>query len=78
MTIQAIADRYVDVTEFANGIGIHLQTVQRLIRQGTLPAVKPAIFGGRKNLIERSVYEQWKANYDARPGRKSYPGELPS
>ena len=76
MTIADVQDRYVTTTEFARGVGIHLVSVERLVHQGRIPVVRPAIFGGNRKFIERSVYEQWKANYDPTPGRKRFPGEI--
>jgi excisionase family DNA binding protein len=77
MTIDDARDRYVTTTEFARGLGIHLVSVERLVHQGRIPVVRPAIFGGHRKFIERTVYEHWKANYSNRPGRKQYPGQVP-
>ena len=57
---------YLDLVEAARVLGIHPQSLRRLIKQKKVPAV---LFGG-KYLIERDKLEMFKANYDRRPGRK--------
>ena len=57
---------YVDLVDAARVLGIHPQSLRRLIKQKKVPAV---MFGG-KYLIERDKLEMFKANYDRRPGRK--------
>ena len=57
---------YLDLVEAAGELGIHPQSLRRLIKQKRVPAV---IFAG-KYLIERDKLEMFKANYDPRPGRK--------
>ncbi len=47
-------------------LNIHPESVRRLIRQGNLPAYKPA----NKWLMERDVLEQFTETYDGRPGAK--------
>ena len=59
-------DNYMDLVEAARILGIHPQSLRRLIKQKKVPAV---IFAG-KYLIERDKLEMFKANYDPRPGRK--------
>lgn len=59
-------DNYMDLVEAARILGIHPQSLRRLIKQRKVPAV---IFAG-KYLIERDKLEMFKANYDPRPGRK--------
>ena len=48
------------------GLGIHPQSLRRLIKQRKVPAV---LFAG-KYLIQRDKLEMFKSNYDPRPGRK--------
>ena len=57
---------YLDLVEAARELGIHPQSLRRLIKQKRVPAV---LFAG-KYLIERDKLEMFKANYDPRPGRK--------
>jgi excisionase family DNA binding protein len=57
---------YLDLVEAARELGIHPQSLRRLIKQKKIPAV---LFAG-KYLIERDKLEMFKANYDPRPGRK--------
>ncbi|MYI82841.1 MAG: helix-turn-helix domain-containing protein [Chloroflexi bacterium] len=59
-------DDYLDLVEAARELGIHPQSLRRLIKQKRVPAV---LFAG-KYLIERDKLEMFKANYDPRPGRK--------
>ncbi len=58
---------YLDLVESARILGIHPQSLRRLIKQKKVPAV---LFAG-KYLIERDKLEMFKSNYDARPGRKA-------
>jgi len=48
-------------------LNIHPQSLRRLIKQKKVPAV---LFAG-KYLIERFQLDQFKSNYDPRPGRKA-------
>ena len=59
-------DDYLDLVEAARELGIHPQSLRRLIKQQRVPAT---LFAG-KYLIERHKLEMFKANYDPRPGRK--------
>ena len=59
-------DNYLDLVEAARVLGIHPQSLRRLIKQKKVPAT---LFAG-KYLIERDKLEMFKANYDPRPGRK--------
>ncbi|MEE8337721.1 MAG: helix-turn-helix domain-containing protein [Dehalococcoidia bacterium] len=59
-------DDYLDLVEAARELGIHPQSLRRLIKQKRVPAM---MFAG-KYLIERDKLEMFKANYDPRPGRK--------
>lgn len=58
---------YLFLHEAAKELGIHPQSLRRLIKQGSVPAI---MFGGRY-LIRRDVLVAFKATYDPRPGRKS-------
>ena len=58
--------QYLDLVEAARELGIHPQSLRRLIKQARVPAV---LFAG-KYLIERDKLEMFKANYDPRPGHK--------
>ena len=59
-------DGWSDLVEAARELGIHPQSLRRLIKQGRVPA---AMFGG-KYMIAREQLEMFKTNYDRRPGRK--------
>lgn len=61
-----IFDQYLDLIEAARELGIHPQSLRRLIKRNLVPAQQ---FAG-KYLIERTALEVFKANYDPRPGRK--------
>lgn len=61
-------DSYVDIIEASRILGVHPNTVRRLIQQGHLPSVQ---FAG-KYLIERDKLEMFNATYDSRPGSKAY------
>ena len=60
-------DDYLDLVDAARELGIHPQSLRRLIKQSKVPAV---LFAG-KYLIERDKLEMFKTNYDPRPGRKA-------
>jgi excisionase family DNA binding protein len=57
---------HLDLVEAAQVLGIHPQSLRRLIKKGNMPA---RLFAG-KYMIERDKLEMFKANYDPRPGRK--------
>jgi excisionase family DNA binding protein len=57
---------HLDLVQAAQVLGIHPQSLRRLIKSGKMPA---RMFAG-KYLIERDKLEMFKANYDPRPGRK--------
>jgi excisionase family DNA binding protein len=59
-------DEYLDLVEAARELGIHPQSLRRLIKQGRVPAT---LFAG-KYLIERDKLDIFKSSYDPRPGRK--------
>jgi excisionase family DNA binding protein len=60
-------DDYVTVVDAAKRLGIHAESVRRLIRQERLPAKKFA----NSWLIARDVLEQFASGYDKRPGNKA-------
>ena len=57
---------YLDLVEAARLLGIHPQSLRRLIKAGKIPA---SLYAG-KYLIRRDRLEMFKSNYDPRPGRK--------
>lgn len=61
-----LLDRYVDVKGAAGQLGVHAESVRRLIRKGHLPAVK--IMG--KWLVEKDVMAQFVINYEPQRGRR--------
>jgi excisionase family DNA binding protein len=60
-------DDYVTVPEAAERLGIHPESVRRLIRTKRLPAKKFGVAW----LIARDVLEQFATGYDRRPGNKA-------
>ncbi len=60
-------ENYVTVPDAAERLGIHPESVRRLIRLGRLPAKK----FNHAWLIEHDVLEQFAAGYDRRPGNKA-------
>jgi excisionase family DNA binding protein len=60
-------DDYVTVADAAERLGIHPESVRRLIRGNQLPAKKYL----HTWLIQRDVLEQFASGYDARPGNKA-------
>lgn len=65
---------YVTVTDAAERLGIHPESVRRLIRSGRLPAKKFSVSW----LVERDVLEQFASGYDRRPGNRATLFKLPS
>ena len=65
-SLEAFKRDHLDLVEAAAVLGIHPQSLRRLIKDKKIPA---HMFAG-KYLIERSTLEMFKANYDPRPGRK--------
>ena len=63
---------YVTVADAAERLGIHPESVRRLIRAGRLPAKKFSVSW----LIERDVLEQFASGYDRRPGNRATLFEL--
>ena len=59
-------ENFLDLVEAARVLGIHPQSLRRLIKAKKIPAT---LFAG-KYLIERDKLEMFKSNYDPRPGRK--------
>ncbi len=60
-------DDYATVAEAAQRLGIHPESVRRLIREERLPAKKFA----HSWLIARDVLEQFASGYEGRPGNKA-------
>ena len=60
-------DDYATVQDAAERLGIHPESVRRLIRLNRLPAKKFA----NSWLIARDVLEQFATGYDRRPGNKA-------
>ena len=60
-------EEFVDAVEASERLGIHAESVKRLIRQGKLPATKFSY----KWWIRRDVLEQFARSYNGRPGRKA-------
>ena len=57
---------WLDLVEAARELGIHPQSLRRLIKQKKVGA---RLFAG-KYLIQRDTLEMFKSSYDPRPGRK--------
>lgn len=60
-------DTYVDAVDASARLGIHPESLKRLIRQGKIPARKVA----NKWFIRKDTLEQFALAYDPRPGRKA-------
>ncbi len=58
-------ENYVDVIEASRILGVHPETVKRLIREGKLTATK----FGNKWIIERDRLQMFADTYDGRRGR---------
>lgn len=67
MSKEDLLESYAGVSEAADRLSIHPESVRRLIRQGKLPAIK----FGNKWLVEKSTLEQFASHYDPRPGNKA-------
>ena len=67
MDKEELLESYAGVSEVASRLGIHPESVRRLIRQGKLPAIK----FGNKWLIDKATLEQFASHYDPRPGNKA-------
>ena len=62
----SLFDDYLDLVEAARELGIHPQSLRRLLKKTRVPAT---MFAG-KYLIERDKLNIFKSSYDPRPGRK--------
>jgi hypothetical protein len=63
--MQALDD-YLDLIDAAREIGIHPQSLRRLVKQAKIPA---RLWQG-KYLFHRPALQQFVSLYDPRPGRK--------
>jgi excisionase family DNA binding protein len=59
-------DSYINIREAAKQIGIHEESLRRIIRIGTLPAEK---IGGQW-FIPREQFALFLATYDAKTGKR--------
>jgi hypothetical protein len=64
--LDRFTEDFLDLVQAAQMLGIHPQSLRRLVKDKKVPA---KLFAG-KYLIERDKLEMFKANYDPRPGRK--------
>lgn len=67
MSKQDLLLNYADVNEVSRRLGIHPESVRRLIRDGKLPAIK----FGNKWLVDKTALDQFASGYDGRPGNKA-------
>jgi excisionase family DNA binding protein len=67
MSSDDLLENYADVNQVSKRLGIHPESVRRLIRDGKLPAIK----FGNKWLVEKSLLEQFASSYIGRPGNKA-------
>ena len=58
-------ENYIDVIEASKILGVHSETVKRLIREGKLTATK----FGNKWVMERDRLQVFANTYDGRRGR---------
>ena len=68
MSIAPIHQQYADLMEAAQIVGLHPMSMRRLIKRGKVPAT---LWQG-KYLIDRTVLNQFKANYDPRPNKNNF------
>lgn len=61
-------DDYYNLIDAARVLGVHPQSLRRIIHAKKLKAEK--VFGAY--LINKQVLEDFKVRYDPRPGRKPY------
>jgi excisionase family DNA binding protein len=61
-------DDYYNLLDAARVLGVHPQSLRRIIHANKIRAEK--VFGAW--LVNKKVLEDFKANYDPRPGRKPY------
>jgi excisionase family DNA binding protein len=66
-TIMIELKNYVNVREAARQIGIHEESLRRLLRMGSSPGVK---IGGQW-FIDKEKLALFAATYDARTGKRS-------
>ncbi len=59
---------YVNVREAARQIGIHEESLRRLLRMGSSPGVKV----GGQWFIDKEKLTLFSATYDARTGKRSH------
>lgn len=67
MSTDDLLENYADVNQVSKRLGIHPESVRRLIRDGKLPAIK----FGNKWLVEKSLLDQFASSYIGRPGNKA-------
>jgi excisionase family DNA binding protein len=65
-TVGTVFEHWFDIGEAAKELGIHPQSLRRLIQQKKIPAT---LFAG-KYLIHQDKLRTFKESYDPRPGRK--------
>ena len=70
-----IPEGYVDILEAARMLGIHPQSVRRLIKRGIIPASLLLIGEGesKKWFIKKRDLEKFAANYNPQPGKYGKP-----
>ena len=61
---------YLTPGDISRELGITPATVSRLMHSGRLPSVS---LNRTRRVIERAVFDQWKADYKARRGPKAWP-----
>ena len=59
----------LDIVEAAAELGLHPQSMRRLIKNGTVLATKSR----GKFTIDRHWFNQFKQNYNPKPGRRPKP-----
>ena len=67
-TMMIDLQNYISVREAARQIGIHEESLRRLLRQGSTPGVK---IGGQW-FIDKEQLALFAGTYDARTGRRSH------
>lgn len=60
-----IFENYIDVSEASRTMGVHSETIKRMIRDGKLPATK----FGNKWIIEREQFRDFADSYKQRKAK---------
>ena len=65
--VDTMADEYVSVAEAADILGVHKQTIRRMIKRGSLAAVEVGYGDKTTYMIKRTDLENARLNPKGRP-----------